>query len=437
MDTTYIPKKRIVIVGGGFAGLNLIKTLDKKRFDITLIDRNNYHCFPPLFYQVASGGLEPGSISFPFRRETRRKNVKGVRYRMGNVTKIDYSRRIVHTNDGDVPYDSLIIAAGTTNNFFGNPDLVEEVYTLKSTPEAIRCRDEILARMEAASNTTDRDERRKLLSFVVIGGGPTGVEIAGALGEVKRYIITREYPELDPDDMSVTLLEGAPRLLQAMNERSSDKAKEYLERLMVEVKLGKLMQSYEDGVVTLNDSTTLTGGMVVWTAGITGEGFESVGEEPKRGRGNRIIVDEYNRVPGFDDVYAVGDISICPTDQHPNGMPQLAQVAIQQSKLLAKQLNKGEFSQKFSYNDMGTMATVGRNLAVVELGKLKFGGRTAWFIWMFVHLMSLLGMRNKINVLINWTWAYFTFNSSLRLLFRLPVNPLRRHAVTEEFEIEK
>lgn len=427
-------KERIVIVGGGFAGLNLIKKLDKRKFDVTLVDRNNYHCFPPLFYQVASGGLEPGSISFPFRREIRRKNVKGVHYHMGTAKEIDYQRQTVTTNECTIPYDKLIIAAGTTNNFFGNNDLVKDVFTLKSTSEAIRCRDEILVRLESASNTSDRGERRKLLSFVVIGGGPTGVEIAGALGEVKRYVISREYPELDPDDMSVTLLEGADRLLQAMSPRSSEKAKEYLERLMVDVRLGKLMQSYADNIVSLNDSSTLYGGMVIWTAGITGESFKAVGAEPRRGRGNRIIVDEANRVVDFENVYAVGDISICQCEAYPNGLPQLAQVAIQQAQLLAKQLNRGEFKEKFVYNDMGTMATVGRDLAVVELGKLKFGGRMAWFIWMFVHLMSLLGMRNKINVLINWTWAYFTFNSSLRLMFRLPHYPLRRHGIPDTLE---
>lgn len=422
METTS-PLKKIVIIGAGFAGLNLIQRLDKRQFDVTLIDRHNYHSFPPLFYQVASGGLEPGSISFPLRREIRRKRVRGVHFHMANVEEIDYEKRRVVTDDGTLHYDILIIAAGATNNFFGSPDLVEKVFTLKSTPQAIRCRDEILTRLEEASNTDDRELRRRLLSFVVTGGGPTGVEIAGALGEVKRFVIAREYPELDPNEMTVTLVEGSDRLLQAMDPESGRKAKDYLGRLLVDVRLGQLMKSYDNSVVTLGDGSTVQAGMVIWTAGITAETFRSEGSQPKRGAGGRIIVDEFNRVPDFDGVFAVGDIAVCPTADNPRGCPQLAQVAIQQARLLARQLNAGEFTTPFAYKDKGTMATVGRNLAVVELGKVKFGGRVAWMTWMFIHLISLLGMRNKINVLIDWMWAYFTFNSSLRLMFRLPRHP--------------
>ncbi|MCM1111227.1 MAG: NAD(P)/FAD-dependent oxidoreductase [Clostridium sp.] len=420
-------KERIVVIGGGFAGINMIQRLDKRKFDVTLVDRNNYHSFPPLFYQVASGGLEPGSISFPFRREMRRRRVKGVNYHMGEVERIDYTRRIVSTDDGDVPYDHLVIAAGTTNNFFGNDRLRERVFTLKSTSEGIRCRDEILDRLERASNTADKSERRRLLSFVVIGGGATGVEIAGAIGELKRYVISREYPELSADDMSITIVEGTDRLLGSMAPASSERAARYLSQLLVDIRLSTLMESYEGDTVAFKDGSTICAGMIIWTAGVTAESFEAVGPEPARGRGNRIVVDQQNRVPGFEGVYAIGDTAICECERYPRGLPQLAQVAIQQARLLAEQLNRGRFTKEFVYRDLGTMATIGRNRAVVELGRWKYGGWFAWLTWMFVHLMSLLGARNKLTVLINWTWAYFTYNSSLRLMFIPPRYPLIRH----------
>lgn len=422
-------KQRVVVVGGGFGGINLIQRLDKRKFDVTLIDRNNYHSFPPLFYQVASGGLEPGSISFPFRREIRRRKVRGVRYRMGDVGSIDYDRRIVNTDNGTVPYDILVIAAGTTNNYFGNDQLAGKVFTLKSTPEALRCRDEILSRLEMAAGAGSDEERRRLLSFVVVGGGPAGVEIAGALGEVKRWVIRREYPELRPELMSVTLVEGGRRLLGAMSAGSGDKALSYLKRLMVGVELGKVMKSYDSdrGRMIFGDGSELDAGMVIWTAGVTACTFAPAAEgsrEPGRGHGNRIIVDGYCRVAGFEGVYAIGDIAVSVTDSTPSGHPQLAQVAIQQARHLARNLNSGRFTTPFRYDDKGTMATVGRNMAVVEIGKLHYGGLAAWLSWMLIHLVSLLGARNRLNVFIDWIWAYFTFNSSLRLMFR----PLRRRS---------
>ena len=407
--------------------MNLAHHLDKEQFDITVIDRNNYHSFPPLFYQVASGGLSPGSISFPLRREMRRRQVKGTRFHMGNAERIDYNERVVHTDDGSLPYDILIFAAGTTNNFFGNDDLQRKVFTLKSVAQAIRCRDELLSRLEHASNATSLEERRRLLNFVVIGGGPTGVEIAGAIGEMKRFVIDREYPELSPDDMTITIVEGTSRLLQSMHPESSERAKEYLEQLMVTVRLDRLMKSYDGSTVTLDDGSTLPAETVIWTAGITGESFENVGSDaPKRGPGNRIIVDEYNRVPDFPGVFAVGDIALHTDEKYPKGCPQLAQVAIQQARQLADRLNTDRWDSPFVYNDKGSMATVGRNRAVVELPKWRFGGWFAWLTWMFIHLISLMGMRNKINVLIDWIWAYCTYNSSLRLIFRFPRNPDKR-----------
>ena len=416
-------KKRIVIIGGGFGGLNIIKNIDKKKYDVLLLDRNNYHSFPPLFYQIASSGLDPGSISFPFRRELRKGKVKGAKFNMGDVKTINFENKTVTTQYETISYDSLIIAAGTTNNFFGIEGLKEQVYTLKSVGEAMRCRDEILFRLEQACITKDPEKRRKLLSFIVIGGGPTGVEIAGAIGEMKRYVLHREYLSLKIDDLKVTLIEGTDRLLRTMSEDSSREALEYLGHLMVDVKLQKTMQSYKDNIITLADGEELYSEMVIWTAGVTGEPFTFEGGTPEITRGNRFVVDEFNRVQGVDDVYAIGDISYHANNTYPYGCPQLAQVAIQQAVTLAKNLNKGVMEKVFTYNDKGSMATVGRNRAVVDLKHLHLYGRPAWVTWMFIHLISILGMRNKLSVLINWIWAYCTYSTSLRLLFQLSKYP--------------
>lgn len=420
-------RRRVVVIGGGFAGLNLAKKIDKKRFDITIIDSNNYHSFPPLFYQIASSGLDPSSISFPFRREMRKGSVKGATFRMGTVKTIDFNRKTVHTQYETVSYDILVVAAGTTNNFFGNQDLEKSVYTLKSVPEAIRCRDEILQRMERATLTKDAVLRRKLLSFTVIGGGPTGVEIAGALGEMKRYILPREYPTISPDEMKITLVEGTDRLLGAMSEHSSRKALDYLHHLMVDVQLNQLMKSYENDTVTLADGSTIETGMLIWTAGITARKFEFVGNSPELDRGGRLIVDTSCAVRGVEDVYALGDIAFMPTDHYPKGFPQLAQVAIQQARHLAEELNSGK-TAPFRYKDKGSMATVGRNLAVADLPHFHLSGFFAWLTWMFIHLISILGMRNKLTVLITWIWAYCSYPTSLRLIMYPARYPLKSSA---------
>lgn len=419
-------RERLVVIGGGFAGLGFVKHIDRKRFDVTLIDRNNFHSFPPLFYQVASSGLDPAGISFPFRREMRKRRARGARYHMGEVRSIDLAARTVTTQFETIPYDKLVIAAGTTNNFFGDETLVRRVYTLKSTAEALRVRNAILDRLERASVCSDPALRRRLLSFVVVGGGPTGVEIAGAIGEMKRYIIRREYPELSPDDMSVILLEGTDRLLRGMSAEASARALEALKSLMVDVRLATLMDSYTDGVVKLRGGTRIECDTVVWTAGITGTPLVTTRGVIPRGPGGRIITDLKGRVSGLDDVFAIGDIAYCESRDYPHGFPQLAQVAIQQARLLAQQLNARSFSRDFVYDDRGSMATIGRNRAVADIGRMHLHGFTAWLAWMFVHLISLLGMRNKITVLINWIWAYFTYNTSLRLLIHTTRYPLRR-----------
>ena len=419
-------KEKVVIIGGGFAGLNLIKKLDKSKFDVLLIDGNNYHSFPPLFYQVASSGLDPSSICFPMRREMRKGKVRGARYQMGEVSKIDTFSQTVTTQYESVHYDKLIIAAGTTNNFFSSPDLYKRVFTLKSTTEALRCRNEILDRLERASITRDIAKRRRLLSFVVIGGGPTGVEIAGAIGEMKRYVLPREYPELKQEEVQVTLIEGSDRLLRTMSADASREAASYLSDLMVDVRLGLTMKSYEDNIATLSDGSEIYTEMLIWTAGVTGVPIKMEGSDIERGRGQRYIVDRYNRVKGLDSVYAVGDIAIVEGDPtYPDGHPQLAQVAIQQARNLAANLNSDNFDREFEYRDKGSMATIGRNHAVADLKGMHLYGRVAWFAWMFVHLVTLLGMRNKLTVLINWIWAYFSYSSSLRLLIRPNRYPLR------------
>jgi len=417
--------EKIIIIGGGFAGLNLAKHLDADKFEVMVIDKNNFHSFPPLFYQVASSGLEPSNISFPFRREF--KNHRNVTYHMGHVKHVDVEQRLVTTSYETLSYDKLVIAAGTTNNFFGLPDMQKKVYCMKTVAEATHTRDVILDRLERAALCKDNKRRRELLSFLVVGGGPAGVEIAGAIGEMKRDILPREYPELRQDELNITLIEGGSCLLGSMSGKCHEKALKYLEGLMVNVRLNTMMKGYDNKIVTYADGTEEYWETLIWTAGVKGEPIPGL---PKEfiGKGNRIIVDEYNRVKGKEDtLLAIGDIALMPTGKYPGGHPQVAQPAIQEARNLARNLNKGVFEYKFEYNDKGSMATVGRNRAVVDLHHAFFGGFFAWMIWMVIHLMSILGMRNKINVLLNWTWNYLTYSTSLRLLFRPAKYPERHH----------
>lgn len=419
-------KQTIVIVGGGFAGLTLLQRLDKKLYNVVLVDKNNFHGFPPLFYQIASCGLDAGSISFPFRRELRKGRAHGAAYRLGEVGRIDTEAQVITTQYETLHYDKVILAAGTTNNFFGNPELVKQVFTLKSASEALRIRDEVLQRLERAALEENAEERKRMLSFTVIGGGATGVEIAGALGEMRRYILPREYPTIPREDVCITLVEGTGALLGAMSKNAQEKSMKYLKELGVEVVLNHFLKSYEGDDATLDDGTVVRSGMVIWTAGVTAQKIEFRGFAPEVSKGNRIMVDEYNRAAGIENVFVVGDMASMVTRGYPHGHPQLAQVAIQQSRNLARNLNK-EFAdpKPFVYKDMGTMATVGRNRAVADLRGIKLSGRLAWMAWMFVHLMSILGMRNKLSVLINWIWAYCTYSTSLRQIIHYDRYPLR------------
>lgn len=419
-------KKSVIIIGGGFAGLTLLRKLDKRKYRVVLVDKNNFHGFPPLFYQIASCGLDAGSISFPFRRELRKGRAKGAEYRLGQVTDINATEQTVSTQYETIHYDILVLAAGTTNNFFGNPDLIKKVYTLKSASEAQRIRDEVLQRLERASLEPDAEKRKQLLSFTVIGGGATGVEVAGALGEMKRYIIPREYTAIPASEVKITIVEGTGSLLGAMSRNAQSKACEYLGKLGVDVVLNHFLKSYEGHTALLDNGAEIPSGMVIWTAGIVANSFNFTGFSPALARGGRIKVDSRNLADGSNNIYVVGDMAYMSTDRYPSGHPQLAQVAIQQSINLARNLNrKLEDSTPFVYRDKGTMATVGRNMAVADLKSVKLSGRLAWMVWMFIHLISILGMRNKLTVLINWIWAYCTYSTSLRQLIYQDEYPLR------------
>ncbi len=419
--------EKIVIIGGGFAGLNLVKYLDKEKFKVMLIDRDNFHCFPPLFYQVASSGLAPENICFPFRRELLRHT--NVTYHMGHVKDIDLEGKKVTTSYETLEYDKLVIAAGSANNYFGNDSLSKTTFGIKTISQAAHTRDEIIDRLERASISDDPERRKQLLSFLVVGGGPAGVEIAGAIGEMKKYVIPKEYPGLNADDLKVTLVEGAGKVLGAMSEKSSQKALDYLSKdLLVDVRLNTLLKDYsEDKIVTFGDGKKEYWETVIWTAGVKGETMPGLPTDCV-GRGARIPVDKFNRVLGHeDDVMAVGDIAYMETEDYPHGHPQMAQPAIQQAKNLAKNLNSGSFTREFKYKDKGSMATVGKNRAVADLKCGSLSGFIAWFAWMAIHLISLLGMRNKVTVFLNWIWNYCTYSTSLRLRLLPTKYPLRRH----------
>lgn len=417
-------REKIVVIGGGFAGINLCKKLDKKKYEIFLVDRNNFHCFPPLFYQIASSGLVESNICFPFRREL--KKMQDVSYHMGHVKNIDLEKKEVTTSYETLPYDKLVIAAGATNNYFGMDNLPHETFGIKTIAEAAHTRDEILDRLERGALCKDPERRKQLLSFLVVGGGPSGVEIAGALGEMKKYILKKEYPELSPDDVTITLVEGAPTILGAMREKSRNNALKGLKDLMVNVRLNTVLKSYEDKYVTFADGHKEYYETLIWTAGVKGEPMPGIPADCL-GRGSRIITDGYNRVKGLEDVFAVGDIALIQTEETPNGHPQMAQPAIQEARNLAKNLNAGKFFSSFKYNDKGSMATIGKNRAVADLPHFSFSGWFAWIVWLFIHLISILGMRNKLSVLMNWFWNYLFYSTSLRLLLRPTKYPRRRH----------
>lgn len=411
-------KKRVIIVGGGFGGLRLANALRKSDLQVILIDKNNYHQFPPLIYQVASAGIEPGAISFPFRKIFRKR--RDFYFRMAEVRAVFPDKKIVQTSIGKVEYDYLVFAAGTTSNFFGNANIAAEAMPMKTVSEAMGLRNALLSNLERAITCATEEERQELLNVVIVGGGATGVEIAGALSQMKRYVIPYDYPDMDASRMHIYLIEAADRLLAGMSPDSSQKAKDFLEKMGVEIQFGKMVTDYRDHKVLMKDGTEIPTRTFIWVSGVRANSITGI-EGDMLGRGARILVDEYNRVPGLDGVFAIGDQCLQTSDpDYPNGHPQLAQVAIQQAQTLAQNLKKivrdEDNLQPFRYNNLGSMATVGRNKAVVELGKFHTQGFFAWVLWLVVHLRSILGIRNKVAVLFNWMWNYITYDESIRMI---------------------
>lgn len=413
---------KLVILGAGFAGLQLAKHLTGKGFDITLIDQYNFHQFQPLFYQVATARLEPSAISFPLRKVFQGR--RDVHVRVASVKQIDSAQSKVITTEGVYEYDKLVIATGCTTTYFGNRNFEQHCYPMKSTNEALALRNRILQNFEDALIATE-SEREEILNIVVAGGGPTGVELAGALAEMKRYVLPRDYPDMDFSRLNIYLVEGAPNTLQNMSDASRTKSRQYLEELGVLVMTNTLAADYDGHTLSLKDGSTIKTRTMIWAAGIAGNVPTGIPESAIV-RGQRIAVDELNKVKGTNNVYALGDVAYMETEQFPKGHPQLANVAINQAKNLAKNLlneRRGGAMKGFMYQSPGTMATVGKFKAVVDLPKFSFQGRLAWFTWMFLHLMLILSVRNKFFIFINWAISYFTNDTTLRLILRPAVRP--------------
>lgn len=410
---------RVVIIGGGFAGINLAKTIANKSLQVVLIDKHNYHTFQPLLYQVSSSGLEPDSIAYPLRKII--KKHKTSFFRLAEVNEIQPEQKNIKTSIGDLTYDYLVLATGTKTNFFGNKEVENNSMPMKSVPQALNIRSLILQNFEKAAIANTKEEREAYLNFVIVGGGPTGVELAGAIAELKNNILPRDYHDLNPTDMHIHLLEGSPRVLPPMSEHASKKAEKFLKALGVKVHCNTLVTGYNGLDVTTNSDLKMQSETLIWAAGVTGAPVGGLNASALVDRANRYKVNEFNQVEGYDNIFAIGDIALMTSEDYPKGHPQVAQPAIQQGKLLGKNLLK--LAQKkqmkpFKYFDKGSMATIGRNKAVVDLKPYKFGGFFAWFIWMFVHLMSLVGFRNRVIVFFNWTYNYINFDKAARLIIR-------------------
>ncbi len=424
-------QKRVVIVGAGFGGLKLARKIYHKGFQVVLIDRNNYHQFQPLFYQVATSGLEPSSISFPLRKVFQK--IKNVHIRIAEVEKILSEENLLETTLGTVWYDYLVIATGATTNFFGMPGFEENGIPMKSVSEALFLRNSLLQNFEVAVTERKLEELKRQLSIVVVGGGPTGVEVCGALAEMKKFVLPKDYPELDFSLMNITLVEAADQLLSGMSEHAAQKSKMYLENLGISVRLNCKVVDFDGSVVKLESGEGFNAKILIWAAGIKGQMPEGINQDMIV-RGNRIKVDQYNRVMGYENIFAIGDIAYMETNTYPYGHPQVAQVALQQATQLAANLQAirdGKELQAFQYVDKGSMATIGRNRAVADLHLLKFGGFIAWLIWMFIHLMAIVGVKNRLLIFINWFWNYVTYDQSLRLIIK-PVYKSKQTTIKEE-----
>lgn len=408
---------RVVIIGGGFAGVSIARKLKNKNFQVVLLDKHNYHNFQPLMYQVATGGLEAGSIAYPIRKIV--KEHPEAFFRMTLVERIDTENKKVITDIGTIYYDYVVIATGSTNNYFGNTEVEKNSMVMKTIPEALDIRSLMLENFELALQTNDMEERKALMNFVIVGAGPTGVELAGALAEMKNAVFPKDYPDLDISMMEINLVQGSDRVLDAMSKRSSKAAQKFLNDLGVKIHLKTIVTNYDGQTVTTKDGPSFKTQAMIWSAGVKGAPVDGVAEAVDRA--TRIKVNEYNQVEGFTDVFALGDVAAMYGEKYQFGHPMMAQPAIQQGALLAENLErlvKKQSMKKFVYNDKGSMATIGRNKAVVDLPKLHFNGIFAWFVWMFVHLFSLIGFKNKVLVFWSWVYNYFVFDRESRVIIR-------------------
>jgi NADH dehydrogenase len=411
---------KVVIVGGGFGGLNLSKKLiSDNSFNITLVDKNNYHFFPPLLYQVSTSFIEPSNISYPFRRMFQKKS--NFRYYLGSLVNIDLENNILETDTGDVEYDCLVIAMGTETNYFGMENVKRNALPMKTIDDALNIRNHILINLEKVVRLADGPEREKLQNIVIAGGGPTGVEVSGMLAEMRRNILRKDYPELKHLRGNIYLVDASPALLGPMSHKSQHEAYKVLEDLGVKIILDTAVKDYNDGIVLLDNGNTIPAATVLWTSGVVARKVPGLPQE-SIGRGRRILVDEFNRVKGTDNVYAIGDIAYQTSDTpYPNGHPQLAQVAIQHGKHLAEnfvRLKNGKPMKPFKYHNKGTMAIIAKYKAVVDLPKGFFKGFFAWLVWLFIHLIPIAGYRNKVKLAFNWFWSFITNDPTLRLIIR-------------------
>lgn len=411
--------KRVVIIGGGFGGICLAKSLRKTDFQLVMIDRQNYHTFQPLLYQVSTAGLEPDSIAYPIRKILKRHS--NFHFRLGTVSAIDPQHKVINTDIGTLTYDYLVIATGTRTNYFGNASVQENAMPMKSVPQALNIRSLTLQNFERADLCDNPEERKALLNFTIVGGGPTGVELAGAFAELKRHVFPQDYKHLNIDEMEIHLFEGADRLLPPMSEVASRKSLEFLKKLGVQVHLQTLVKNYDGDVMTTNSNETMRTKNFIWTAGVTGASIPGIKAESMHMKLNRYRVNRFNQIEGYPDIFAIGDVAYMETEAFPQGHPQVAQPAIQQGRHLADNLmafEAGKPMKPFTYRDKGNMATIGRNKAVVDLPHWSFGGFFAWFIWMFIHLMSLVGFRNRVIVFFNWAYNYINYDKAARLIVR-------------------
>ena len=410
---------RVVIIGGGFAGIALAKKLRNKNVQVVLLDKHNYHTFQPLLYQVATGGLEAGSIAYPIRKVI--QEYDDFYFRLTSVKEIDTVNQKVIAEIGDLSYDYLVIATGSKTNYFGNKEIERNSMSMKTIPQSLNIRSLILENFEQAVLTKDVADRNTLINFVLVGGGPTGVELAGALAEMKKAILQKDYPDLDIDKMEINLVQSGDRILNTMSEKSSAEAEKFLKNLGVTIWKNVRVTNYDGRTITTNSDLTFETATVIWTAGVQGAIIAGLDGKSLVENVKRIRVNEFNQVVGYDNIFAVGDIAAMETEQFPQGHPMMAQPAIQQGDLLGENLVRllsHKPMKPFEYNDKGAMATIGRNLAVVDLPHYHFSGVFAWFVWMFVHLFSLIGFKNRAVVFLNWVYNYIRFDREGRLIIR-------------------